>query len=61
VNIQVRASMVDGLLNPGVNPQSAFVDDFTLLASGSSVPEPSSSALLLIALYGVGRLARRAG
>ena len=43
VNVRVRASMVDGILNPGVNPQSAFVDDFSLI-----IPEPSTVTLALI-------------
>jgi hypothetical protein len=49
--VRVRASMIDGALNPGVNPQSAFVDDFTL------VPEPASLGLLSLA--GLRLLARR--
>ena len=46
VNVRVRASMVNGVLNPGVNPQSAFVDDFSLTV----IPEPSSVILGLISI-----------
>jgi hypothetical protein len=44
--VQVRGSMIDGVLNPGVNPQSAFLDDFSLTA----IPEPSTFALLGLGL-----------
>ena len=50
VAVRVRASMLDGV-NSDQNPQSAFVDDFTL------VPEPTGLAVL--ALAGAGLLARR--
>ncbi len=57
VNVRVRASMVDGVLNPGVNPQSAFVDDFSLTV----IPEPASVALgvIAVALTGCIGLMRR--
>jgi hypothetical protein len=45
VKVRVRASMIDGVLNPGVDPQSYFVDAFELTASAgaaSTVPEPAS-------------------
>jgi hypothetical protein len=48
VSVQVRGSMIDGVLNPGVNPQSAFLDDFSLTA----IPEPSTLALIGIGLAG---------
>ena len=54
VNVQVRASMLDGV-NSDVNPQSAFVDDFSL----TIVPEPASVALVLIGMLGVVGLIRR--
>jgi hypothetical protein len=43
--------MLDGVLNPGVDPQSFFVDAFELTASGgaaSAVPEPASPLSLSI-------------
>lgn len=43
VRVQARASFLDGVLEP-MNPQSAFVDDFTL------VPEPATIACLIPAL-----------
>ena len=55
VEVRVRASLVDGLANPGVNPQSAFVDDFSL----TIIPEPASIALCMIALVGSFGLIRR--
>lgn len=51
-NVRVRVSMLDGVLNPGVDPQSFFVDAFELTASGgagSVVPEPASIASSLLA------------
>lgn len=42
VSVRARASFLDGVLEPN-NPQSAFVDDFSL------VPEPTSLGLLLLA------------
>jgi hypothetical protein len=53
--VQVRSSMVNGILNPGVNPQSAFVDDFSL----TIIPEPASVMLGLIGVLGLLGLARR--
>jgi hypothetical protein len=50
--VRVRSSMIDGVLNPGVNPQSAFVDDFSLV-----IPEPASASLL--SLGGLALAARR--
>ncbi|MGD9634676.1 MAG: PEP-CTERM sorting domain-containing protein [Pirellulales bacterium] len=53
VDVRVRASMLDGVLNPGVDPQSYFVDAFELTASGgaaSAVPEPASLALISVAI-----------
>jgi hypothetical protein len=38
VNVRVRASMVDGV-NPDANPQSAFVDDFSLTTTGDTRAE----------------------
>jgi hypothetical protein len=55
VSVRVRSSLVDGILNPGVNPQSAFVDDFSL----TIIPEPASVLLGLIGLVGLLGLARR--
>ncbi len=57
VNVRVRASMVDGVINPGVNPQSAFVDDFSLTV----IPEPASVVLgvIAVALTGCMRFVRR--
>ena len=43
VNVQVRASLLDGV-NSDVNPQSAFVDDFSLVI----IPEPACMALVMI-------------
>ena len=43
VNVRVGGAMVDGVIN-SANPQSAFLDDFSLV-----VPEPSALALMLIA------------
>lgn len=51
VSVRVRASMIDGV-NSDANPQSAFVDDFSLTA----IPEPGTMAMVLI---GVGVLALR--
>jgi len=54
VNVQVRASMIDGIKN--LDPsQSAFFDDFSLEA----VPEPASAVLGLIGVLGLVGLARR--
>lgn len=54
VTVRVRASMVDGV-NADLNPQSAFVDDFSLIA----VPEPSAALLALTGLVAAA-LRRRA-
>jgi hypothetical protein len=43
VEVRARSSMLDGILEPS-NPQSAFVDDFTL------VPEPGTIVCLIPAL-----------
>jgi hypothetical protein len=53
-NIRVRASMLGGV-NSDLNPQSAFVDDFSLAV----VPEPASMILGLLALAGSLGLVRR--
>lgn len=53
-NVRVRVSMLDGVLNPGVDPQSFFVDAFELTASGgagSVVPEPATLTLSLMATF----------
>ena len=47
--------MIDGVLNPDVDPQSFFVDAFSLTASpgsggGGVVPEPASWLLGAISL-----------
>jgi hypothetical protein len=55
VSVRVRSSMVDGITNPGVNPQSAFVDDFSL----TIIPEPASLMLGLIGIVGLLGLGRR--
>jgi hypothetical protein len=55
-SVTVRGSMLNGVINPGVNPQSAFFDDFSLTA----VPEPSALALAALAAIGMaGRISRR--
>lgn len=51
VSVRVRASMIDGV-NSDANPQSAFVDDFSLTA----IPEPGTMIMVLV---GVGVLAFR--
>lgn len=48
LEVRARSSMIDGVLEPQ-NPQSAFVDDFTL------IPEPSTVLCLLPALALVAR------
>jgi hypothetical protein len=53
-NIRVRASMAGGV-NSDLNPQSAFVDDFSLVV----IPEPASIVLCMIALAGSLALGRR--
>jgi hypothetical protein len=55
VNVRVRSSMVDGIVNPGVNPQSAFVDDFSLTV----IPEPASVMLGVIGVAGLLGFVRR--
>lgn len=56
-HIRVRAVMMGGVLNPGVNPQSAFFDDFTLeVDDPSAIPEP---ATLLLIVSGLGAAAAR--
>ena len=54
-SVRVRATMLDGVLNPDADPQSFFVDDFELTASagaggGSAVPEPTSWCLGVFAI-----------
>jgi hypothetical protein len=70
VNVRVRATMTDGVLNPTPNPQSFrmsfFVDAFSLTASspGSSagiVPEPAGLAIAAVGLACVGASCRRFG
>jgi hypothetical protein len=59
--VRVRASMLDGVVNPGVDPQSFFVDAFELTATGgaaSIVPEPASLISLSI-VVGAALLWRR--
>jgi hypothetical protein len=63
-NVRVRASMLDGVLNPGVDPQSFFVDGFELTASGgaaSVVPEPASLTIITMALPATLLWRRRGG
>ena len=63
-NVRVRASMLDGVLNPGVDPQSFFVDDFELTASGgaaSVVPEPASLTIITGAITATLLWRRRGG
>jgi hypothetical protein len=55
LNVRVRSSLVNGIANPGVNPQSAFVDDFSL----TIIPEPASFLLVVFGLAGLLGLARR--
>jgi hypothetical protein len=52
--VQARASMVDGHAAPA-NPQSAFMDDFTL----SAIPEPATVALIGLGLVGLLGIRRR--
>jgi hypothetical protein len=65
-SVRVRASMLDGVLNQDVDPQSFFVDAFSLTAapgagSAAVVPEPASAALCAIALGALGALRYRSG
>jgi hypothetical protein len=53
-NVRVRASMLGGV-NSDLNPQSAFVDDFSLVV----IPEPASVVLGMIALAGLSVMRRR--
>jgi PEP-CTERM motif len=55
VLVQVRGSMIDGVANPAANPQSAFLDDFSL----SVIPEPATMALGLLGVLGLLGLVRR--
>jgi hypothetical protein len=57
VTVRARGSMIDGQLNPGVNPQSAFLDDFSLTAR--PVPEPHAAALGALGLLGWVMIRRR--
>jgi hypothetical protein len=55
VNVRVRASMINGVLNPDVNPQSFLVDGFSLTAAAPAlgagiVPEPGTWMLVAVAL-----------
>jgi hypothetical protein len=54
VSVQVRSSMLNGV-NSDLNPQSAFVDDFSL----SAIPEPASVLMGLLGLCGLLGLVRR--
>ena len=60
-NVRVRVTMLNGVLNPGVDPQSFFVDKFELTASAGAgavtVPEPAAGflAMLAVALLGTMR------
>jgi hypothetical protein len=54
LEVRVRASMVNGVANQA-NPQSAFVDDFSLIC----IPEPASVALGLLGVLGLLGLVRR--
>jgi hypothetical protein len=53
--VRARASMIDGILNPGVNPQSAFFDDFELIG----VPEPGTLGAVALGIAGIAALRRR--
>lgn len=53
--IRVRAGFVDGISNPAGGGQAFVIDDFTLAV----VPEPTSMALGLVALFGAFGLVRR--
>ena len=57
INVRVRASMVDGVINQA-NPQSAFFDDFTLEVREPSTVVPEPASLLLVA-SGLGAAAAR--
>ncbi len=57
-NVRVRVSMLDGVRNPDVDPQSFLVDAFELTAtagagSGSAVPEPASWCLGVFAIAAI--------
>lgn len=54
-NVKVRITMLNGVLNPDVDPQSFFVDFFELTAGAgaggaSAVPEPTTSILSIVGL-----------
>jgi hypothetical protein len=65
-NVRVSAGAM-GMMNSGINPQSAMFDDFSLMLAGAgsgnllaaAVPEPTT--LLLIAMALVGVSCRRSG
>jgi hypothetical protein len=52
-SVRVRVTMLDAVLNPGVDPQSFFVDQFELTASAGTgavtVPEPAATILAMFA------------
>ena len=65
-SVRVRASMINGVINPDVNPQSFFVDQFSLTAAagsgaGSAVPEPASIYLGAFAVGALVALRPRSG
>jgi hypothetical protein len=63
-NVRVRVSMIDGVINPDADPQSFFVDAFSLTSSagsgaGNAVPEPSSWIVGCLAFVAASRVRRR--
>jgi hypothetical protein len=65
VSVRVSAGAT-GMANSGINPQSAFFDDFSLMVVGggganllaAAVPEPASAVLLGLVLVGSAALVR---
>lgn len=63
-NVKVRITMLNGVLNPNVDPQSMFVDFFELTAAagaggGAAVPEPATGCIGAIAVAVLSALRRR--